>query len=367
MVGSIVAAAVFAFLVSVFICLCVRRKSAKKHSLVAGPRAYSYEELYTATNGFSDERKLGQGSFGAVYRGVLADQSQTCVAVKKIQRMSHAAWQEYVAEIKIVSRLKHRNIVELLGWCDDRGHLLLVYELMDRSLDHHLYPPRRIGESDGVPVVLDWKKRYKITIDMGNGLQYLHTGLNECVLHRDIKPSNVMVDETVSRAKLCDFGLVRQISHDQTPGRMTVTGTRSYLDPDCIKTCTVSAASDVYSFGLVLLEIACGRQPTMLPHGHHDKNSLVEWVHESVCQRKSVAEMADERLQGEFDKKQIERVMRVGFLCVLAEPDKRPDMATVMDYLKGKTDAPEPYLANPAATTRSASNYESSPSSLLIG
>lgn len=108
--------------------------------------------------------------------------------------------------------------------------------------------------------------RYNIILDMANGLQYLHTARNECVLHRDIKPSNVMLDENLSCAKLCDFGLVKQINHDEvTPGRQTtVIGTRSYLDPECIRTSIVSAASDVHSFGLVLLEIACGRQPTML-------------------------------------------------------------------------------------------------------
>nr|XP_015613555.1 L-type lectin-domain containing receptor kinase VIII.1 [Oryza sativa Japonica Group] len=263
MIGSIVAAVVFVVLVSVVVWLCVRHRAIKKVAL-AGPRSYSYEELYTATNGFSDERKLGQGAFGAVYRGVLSDPSQTLVAVKKIQRMSEAAWQEFVAVITIVTQLKHRNIVDLMGW-------------------------------------------YNIILDMANGLQYLHTARNECVLHRDIKPSNVMLDENLSCAKLCDFGLVKQINHDEvTPGRQTtVIGTRSYLDPECIRT-------------------------SILQHGHNNKNSLVEWVQDSFRHRKSVADMADERLKGDFDEEQIERVIRVGFLCVLPEPDKRPDMATVV-------------------------------------
>uniref|UniRef100_A0A0E0EWC5 Protein kinase domain-containing protein n=1 Tax=Oryza meridionalis TaxID=40149 RepID=A0A0E0EWC5_9ORYZ len=326
MIGSIVAAVVFVVLVSVVVWLCVRHRAIKKVAL-AGPRSYSYEELYTATNGFSDERKLGQGAFGAVYRGVLSDPSQTLVAVKKIQRMSEAAWQEFVAEITIVTQLKHRNIVDLMGWCDDRNNPLLVYELMDRNLDYHLYPPQRMGESE---VVLDWKKRYNTILDMANGLQYLHTARNECVLHRDIKPSNVMLDENLSCAKLCDFGLVKQINHDEvTPGRQTtVIGTRSYLDPECIRTSIVSAASDVYSFGLVLLEIACGRQPTMLAAAWPQQQEQPR--RDSFRHRKSVADMADERLKGDFDEEQIERVIRVGFLCVLSEPDKWPDMATVV-------------------------------------
>uniref|UniRef100_A0A0E0QX17 Protein kinase domain-containing protein n=1 Tax=Oryza rufipogon TaxID=4529 RepID=A0A0E0QX17_ORYRU len=286
MIGSIVAAVVFVVLVSVVVWLCVRHRAIKKVAL-AGPRSYSYEELYTATNGFSDERKLGQGAFGAVYRGVLSDPSQTLVAVKKIQRMSEAAWQEFVAVITIVTQLKHRNIVDLMGW-------------------------------------------YNIILDMANGLQYLHTARNECVLHRDIKPSNVMLDENLSCAKLCDFGLVKQINHDEvTPGRQTtVIGTRSYLDPECIRTSIVSAASDVYSFGLVLLEIACGRQPTMLAAAWPQQQEQPR--RDSFRHRKSVADMADERLKGDFDEEQIERVIRVGFLCVLPEPDKRPDMATVV-------------------------------------
>uniref|UniRef100_A0A0E0QX16 Protein kinase domain-containing protein n=1 Tax=Oryza rufipogon TaxID=4529 RepID=A0A0E0QX16_ORYRU len=295
MIGSIVAAVVFVVLVSVVVWLCVRHRAIKKVAL-AGPRSYSYEELYTATNGFSDERKLGQGAFGAVYRGVLSDPSQTLVAVKKIQRMSEAAWQEFVAVITIVTQLKHRNIVDLMGWCDDRNNLCL----------------------------------YNIILDMANGLQYLHTARNECVLHRDIKPSNVMLDENLSCAKLCDFGLVKQINHDEvTPGRQTtVIGTRSYLDPECIRTSIVSAASDVYSFGLVLLEIACGRQPTMLAAAWPQQQEQPR--RDSFRHRKSVADMADERLKGDFDEEQIERVIRVGFLCVLPEPDKRPDMATVV-------------------------------------
>ncbi|EAY77891.1 hypothetical protein OsI_32932 [Oryza sativa Indica Group] len=298
MIGSIVAAVVFVVLVSVVVWLCVRHRAIKKVAL-AGPRSYSYEELYTATNGFSDERKLGQGAFGAVYRGVLSDPSQTLVAVKKIQRMSEAAWQEFVAVITIVTQLKHRNIVDLMGW-------------------------------------------YNIILDMANGLQYLHTARNECVLHRDIKPSNVMLDENLSCAKLCDFGLVKQINHDEvTPGRQTtVIGTRSYLDPECIRTSI---------------------------HGHNNKNSLVEWVQDSFRHRKSVTDMADERLKGDFDEEQIERVIRVGFLCVLPEPDKRPDMATVVDYLKGRSDVPaaEPYPASPASI-HAANKYESSPASLLV-
>uniref|UniRef100_J3N1E2 Protein kinase domain-containing protein n=1 Tax=Oryza brachyantha TaxID=4533 RepID=J3N1E2_ORYBR len=261
MIGSIIAAVVLVVLISVVVWLCVRHKSTKKVAL-AGPKSYSQEELYAATNGFSNDRKLGQGAFGAVYLGVLADHSQTHVAVKRIQRMSEAAWQEFVAEITIVSQLKHRNIVDLIGW-------------------------------------------YNIILDMANGLLYLHTARNECVLHRDIKPSNVMLDEKLSCAKLCDFGLVKQIDHAEgTPGRQTtITGTLSYLDPECIRTSI---------------------------HGHSKKNTLVEWVEESFRHRKSVADMADQRLKGEFDTEQIERVIRVGLLCVLPEPKQRPDMATVV-------------------------------------
>ncbi|XP_040384174.1 cysteine-rich receptor-like protein kinase 8 [Oryza brachyantha] len=366
MIGSIIAAVVLVVLISVVVWLCVRHKSTKKVAL-AGPKSYSQEELYAATNGFSNDRKLGQGAFGAVYLGVLADHSQTHVAVKRIQRMSEAAWQEFVAEITIVSQLKHRNIVDLIGWCDDRNNALLVYELMDRSLDYHLYPPppERVGEE--TEVVLDWKKRYNIILDMANGLLYLHTARNECVLHRDIKPSNVMLDEKLSCAKLCDFGLVKQIDHAEgTPGRQTtITGTLSYLDPECIRTSIVSTASDVYSFGLVMLEIVTARQPTTLQHGHSKKNTLVEWVEESFRHRKSVADMADQRLKGEFDTEQIERVIRVGLLCVLPEPKQRPDMATVVDYLKGRTAVPEPYPAG-AADRHAANSYESSPVSLLV-
>ncbi|KAF0889361.1 hypothetical protein E2562_023661 [Oryza meyeriana var. granulata] len=221
-----------------------------------GPKRFRYAELAIATDNFSDEHKLGEGGFGSVYRGFLKEMNQH-VAIKKVSKSSKQGKKEYASEVRIISRLRHRNLVQLIGWCHGGGELLLVYELMpNASLDTHLYN----ANAD----VLPWPRRHEIVLGIGSALLYLHEEWEQCVVHRDIKPSNIMLDASFN-AKLGDFGLARLVDHGRGSHTTVLAGTMGYIDPECMITGRTNAESDVYSFGVVLLEIACGRQPIMAP------------------------------------------------------------------------------------------------------
>jgi interleukin-1 receptor-associated kinase 1 len=278
-------------------------------------REFSYRELSTATKNFSEDRKLGAGCFGEVYRGELRDPRMPPVAVKRLTTLLERTRRDYVTEIMTLGQLSHRNLVKLVGWCDDDGgaggddKLLLVYELVPNgSLDEHLHGP---------DVLLPWPERYKILLGIGSAVEYLHTGYQNPILHRDIKPSNVMLDGDFV-AKLGDFGLVRQVQTGQGSLNDTVmVGSWDYMDPMCIITGSAGTASDMYSFGVLLLEVATGKRPRVQQDDEKGgfPNILVDAVRESYG-KGVLLEMADPRLNGDFDENQMERVMLVGLLCV---------------------------------------------------
>ncbi|KDO57492.1 hypothetical protein CISIN_1g041624mg, partial [Citrus sinensis] len=195
----------------------------------AGPRRFSYKDLASATNNFSNERKLGQGGFGAVYRGILIDLNMA-VAVKKISRGLKHGKNEYITEVKTCSQLRHRNLLQLIGLCHDRGEFMLVYEFMPNgSLDFHLFSKK----STGTP--LTWTTRYKISLGLASALLYLHEEWKRCVVHRDIKFSNIMPD-TDFNVKLGDFGLALLVDHELGPRTTGLAGTLGYMAPEYIST-----------------------------------------------------------------------------------------------------------------------------------
>ncbi|KAJ4776497.1 receptor lectin kinase [Rhynchospora pubera] len=257
-----------------------------------GPKKFSYGELVDATNGFLENGKLGEGGFGSVYRGTLNSEN-IHVAVKRVSKESKQGKKEYTSEVKIISQLRHRNLVRLIGWCHDHGEFLLVYELMHNgSLDRHLYSKETI---------LDWPTRYKIALGLGSALLYLHEEWEKCVLHRDIKPSNIMLDSSFN-ARLGDFGLARLIDHNQDLETTNIAaGTNGYIAPECLLgTENASTQSDVFSFGVVLLEITCGRRP-IVPQQDQRKVSLVKWVWDLYGQN-TLLEAVDGRLNGDFKR-----------------------------------------------------------------
>ncbi|KAG6516972.1 L-type lectin-domain containing receptor kinase IX.1-like [Zingiber officinale] len=287
-----------------------------------GPKRFAYPELACATGDFSDEGKLGEGGFGSVYRGVLKE-PELEVAVKRVSEGSKQGRKEYMSEVKIISRLRHRNLVQLVGWCHDRRELLLVYELVPNgSLDSYLH--------GGEETTLEWGVRLRVTLGLASALLYLHEEWEQCVVHRDVKPSNVMLDSAFN-AKLGDFGLARLLAHDGGAQTTSVlAGTRGYMAPEYIFTGKASKESDVYSFGVVALEIASGRKPLMV--GEKDMTELVRWVWE-LYGRKMILEAADPRLQGEFDRRQMECLMIVGLWCAHPDPMARPSMKQAISAL----------------------------------
>ena len=296
-----------------------------------GPKKFSYDELAHATNDFNDREKLGQGGFGAVYKGFLRD-SNSFVAVKKVAKGSKQGIKEYSSEVKIISRLRHRNLVQLIGWCHDRREeLLLVYEFMSNgSLDSHLYKEES---------VLIWAVRYKVAQGLASSLLYLHEEWEQCVLHRDIKSSNIMLDSHFN-AKLGDFGLARLVEHAKGSQTTGVVGTMGYMAPEYYTNNRASKESDVYSFGIVALEIACGRK-AINPVAQRDEVVTVNWVRE-LHRRGEVLEAADQRLCGNFDTQQMERLIIVGLWCAHPDYNLRPSIRQAIHVLN--FEAPLPNL-----------------------
>ncbi|XP_023915766.2 L-type lectin-domain containing receptor kinase IX.1 [Quercus suber] len=297
-----------------------------------GPRRFSYDELARATNDFNDKEKLGQGGFGGVYRGFLRDLN-SIVAVKRVSKGSRQGIREYASEVKIISQLRHKNLVQLIGWCHERsrGQLLLVYDFMPNgSLDSHLFRE---------DTLLMWEVRYKIVQGLASALLYLHEGWECCVLHRDIKSSNIMLDSNFN-AKLGDFGLARLVDHARGSRTTNLVGTKGYIDPRCVTTRRASKESDIYSFGIVALELACGRKP-VINEAPEDQVVMLDWVRE-LHGRELLLNAADQRLGGHFDEQQMKCLLNVGLWCAHFEYDRRPSIREVIQVLN--FEAPLPLL-----------------------
>ncbi|KAL6283559.1 hypothetical protein ACE6H2_014488 [Prunus campanulata] len=293
-----------------------------------GPRKFSYKELARAT----------KGGFGGVYRGFIKDLN-SYVAIKRISNGSKQGLKEYASEVRIISRLRHRNLVQLIGWCHEKRELLLVYEFMpNSSLDSHLFKTNSL---------LSWQIRYKIAQGLASGLFYLHEEWEQCVLHRDIKSSNVMLDSNFN-VKLGDFGLARLVDHGKQSPTTIVAGTRGYMALEYVTTGKASKESDVYSFGVVALEIACGRKPIDL-NLENSEIEMVEWVWELYGEGK-VIQAADPKLYGQFDENQMECLMTVGLWCAHPDYRFRPSIRQAIQVLN--LEVPLPILPSkmPVAT-----------------
>ncbi|KAK7840690.1 l-type lectin-domain containing receptor kinase ix.1 [Quercus suber] len=279
-----------------------------------GPKRFSYDELVRATNNFAEDGKLGEGGFGGVYKGFLSDLHEF-VAVKKVSKRSNQGKKEYISEVKIISRLTHKNLVQLVGWCHEFGDLLLVYEFMPHgSLDFHLFGER---------TTLDWATRYKITLNLASALLYLHEDSGQCVVHRDIKSSNIMLDSDFN-AKLGDFGLARLMDEKLGIKTTGLAGTFGYMAPEYISMRKATKGSNVFSFGVVALEIACGKRSTE-PEFEGPHVPLVALVWESY-RNERLLDMADRRLSMEFDMKQVECLLITGLWCAHLDKSMRPSI-----------------------------------------
>jgi len=296
-----------------------------------GPHRFSYKELYHATKGFKNKMLLGTGGFGRVYKGVLP-KSKLEIAVKRVSHDSKQGMKEFIAEVVSIGHLRHRNLVQLLGYCRRKGELLLVYDYMSNgSLDKYLHDKTR-------PVVLDWEQRFHIIKGVASGLLYLHEDWEKIVIHRDIKASNVLLDGDMN-GRLGDFGLARLYDHGVDPQTTHVVGTMGYLAPELVRTGKATPVTDVFAFGVFVLEVACGRRPLgcIAPD---EQSVLLDWVQEH--DRKGAAlDTVDARLCGKYDADEARLVIRLGLMCAHPLPDARPGMRQVVQYLEGDTAMPE--------------------------
>ncbi|KAL6347657.1 hypothetical protein AAG906_026185 [Vitis piasezkii] len=279
-----------------------------------GPRKFSFDELALATSNFAEEEKLGEeGSVGSI---------------ESIEG-SKQGIKEYASEVKIISRLRHRNLVQLMGWCHKKRELLLVYELMPNgNLSSRLLDEKTL---------LTWAMRYKIALGLASSLLYLHEEWEQCVVHRDIKSSNVMLDSDF-KAKLGDFGLARLVDHSKGSQTTVLAGTMGYMAPECLLTGKASKETDVYSFGIVALEICCGRRPVE-PKAKEKQIRLVEWVWDLYGVGKLV-DAADPRLSDDFDEEQMERLMIVGLWCAHPDCNLRPSIRQAINVLNSEASLP---------------------------
>ncbi|XP_047071625.1 cysteine-rich receptor-like protein kinase 10 [Lolium rigidum] len=289
---------------------------------------------------FGDAALLGQGTYGAVYRGNLQVEGEgRQVAIKRIMdTKSDQSKKDFVNECTLMRRVNHKNVVDLLGFCDENGYLFLVYELIENgNLEDHLYPGENAMDLQAytgtdpaaAPLLLDWNKR-------------------------DIKPANVMLDR-YSNAKLCDFGLVKLVSPNKTSQSTdNIRGTPAYIDPAYIDTSRASDQNDIYSFAILMLEVVCCQRPSLNTAG--DKNILVEKVRTCYYQKNAILEAADRRLKGMSFDKQLERVLMIGLLCVQPDRHLRPSIKRVLECLTNPA-ASLPHI--PAANHTLSTVYES--------
>ncbi|XP_057833758.2 L-type lectin-domain containing receptor kinase SIT2 [Cryptomeria japonica] len=345
--GITVACAVLFFLTATGMVMWTRRMKEREEvveewELKYWPRRFPYQDLSDATNGFREEQVLGHGGFGRVYHGVLPN-SGLPVAVKCITREFTEGMKGFIAEITSMGRMQHRNLVQLQGWCRRQKQLFIVYDYMPNgSLDKLIL---------GSPTaVLRWSARYNILKGVAAGLLYLHEQWEKRVVHRDIKSSNVLLDSALN-GRLGDFGLAKLYDHSENPQTTRVVGTLGYIAPELIHTGKATPSSDVFSFGALLLEVACGRRPVDFSRDE-GQEVLVEWVWE-LYTRESLLDAADPKLQGEYGVEEMERVLKLGLLCSHPEAERRPGIRLALQVLEAEVPVPSLDIASfsPAVMT----------------
>jgi len=292
------------------------------------PHKISYQEIHEATGGFSEENVVAVGGNKSVYKGILQGVE---VAVKRIPQ-EREGMREFLAEVSSLGRLKHRNLVGFRGWCKkEKGNLILVYDFMNNgSLDKWIFECEE-GK------MLTWEKRIQVLKNVATGILYLHEGWEVKVLHRDIKASNVLLDKYMN-ARLGDFGLaLMHEHHGQVANTTKVLGTLGYIAPEVIRTGRASTLSDVFGFGILVLEVICGRRPI-----EEHKPGLIEWV-ESLMVLDQLHSAVDERLKakGGYAIEEAERLLHLGLLCSNSDPGVRPIMRQVVKMLEGEIESIE--------------------------
>ncbi|XP_071720721.1 probable serine/threonine-protein kinase PBL7 [Rutidosis leptorrhynchoides] len=327
------------------------------HSEEGGPmnkaKTFTYAQLVSATDSFNHVYYLGEGGFGKVYKGKLEDYDQV-VAIKKLDREGVQGIREFVVEVMTLSTADHPNLVKLIGYCAEGDQRLLVYEYMPLgSLEDHLHDLRPNRKR------LDWNTRMKIAAGAARGLEYLHDKMNPPVIYRDLKGSNILLGEDY-HTKLSDFGLAKVGPlGDKTHVSTRVMGTYGYCAPDYAMTGQLTFKSDIYSFGVVLLELITGRKAIDNAKPAAEQN-LVAWARPLFKDRRKFWQMADPVLAGEYPVRGLYQALAIAAMCVQEQPNMRPlvaDIVTALNYLASQKYDPS---INPVQTSRRSSRRQRS-------
>ncbi|KAK9287184.1 hypothetical protein L1049_015595 [Liquidambar formosana] len=296
-------------------------------------RMFTFAELKAATRNFRADTVLGEGGFGKVFKGWLDEKAPSrsntgsVIAVKKLNSESLQGFQEWQSEVDFLGRLSHPNLVKLLGYCWEEKELLLVYEFMQKgSLEHHLF-----GRGSAVQP-LPWDIRLKVAIGAARGLAFLHTSEKQ-VIYRDFKASNILLDGSYN-AKISDFGLAKMgPSASQSHVTTRVMGTYGYAAPEYVATGHLYVKSDVYGFGVVLVEMLTGLRALDMnrPNGKHN---LVDWIKPYLSDRRKLKSQMDSRLEGKYPSKAATQTAQLALKCIAPEPKNRPSMEEVLETLE---------------------------------
>nr|DAD43237.1 TPA_asm: hypothetical protein HUJ06_001467 [Nelumbo nucifera] len=314
-----------------------RRRTLKKElesslTVSGAPSNFSYRKLQSATTNFS--QLLGTGGFGCVFKGVLGD--GTLVAVKKLERVLPHGEKEFITEVNTIGSMHHMNLVRLCGFCSEGQHRLLVYEFMKNgSLDKWIFP-NSYSKRDRL---LDWQTRFHIAIATAQGIAYFHEQCRNRIIHCDIKPENILLDENFC-PKVSDFGLAKLMGREHSHVVTMVRGTRGYLAPEWVSNRPITVKADVYSYGMLLLEIIGGRRNLDMSLDAEDF-FYPGWAFKAMTNGTPM-KVADKRLEGAVDRKELVRAMKVAFWCIQDEVLMRPSMGEVVKMLEGSFEINEP-------------------------
>ncbi|XP_073138483.1 probable receptor-like serine/threonine-protein kinase At4g34500 isoform X2 [Henckelia pumila] len=300
-------------------------------------RSYSLRELQIATNQFCDENVIGEGGYGIVYRGVLPD--GFVVAVKNLLNNKGQAKKEFKVEVEAIGKVRHKNLVGLIGYCAEGAQRLLVYEYIDNgNLEQWLH-----GEVGPVSP-LTWEIRMKIAVGTARGLAYLHEGLEPKVVHRDVKSSNILLDRKWN-PKISDFGLAKLLGSEKSYVTTRVMGTFGYVSPEYASTGMLNEGNDVYSYGVLLMEMITGRIPVDYSRPPGEVN-LIDWVKGMITSRRG-EELVDPSIDVHPPPRVLKRMLLVCLRCVDLDANKRPKMGQIVHMLEADE---FPYLTGPRLT-----------------
>ncbi|VVA40619.1 PREDICTED: G-type lectin S-receptor [Prunus dulcis] len=302
-------------------------------------RRNNYQQLQEATNGFTEE--LGRGAFGVVYKGTIQIGSGVQVAVKKLNCVIQDGEKEFKTELSVIGKTHHKNLVCLVGYCDEGQHRLLVYEFLSNgTLASFLF-------ADTKP---SWTQRIEIACGVAKGLLYLHEECSTQVIHCDIKPQNILLDDYYT-ARISDFGLAKLLMMNQSHTHTAIRGTKGYVAPEWFRNMPITAKVDVYGFGVVLLEIICCRRSVDVDNSFEERAILTDWVYD--CYRGGMLDavlVLDNEVQALDDRMKPEKLVMIAIWCIQDDPSLRPTMRKVVQMLEGVVEVHVPPCPSPYTT-----------------